>query len=274
VQMKVLIVGGLGYIGYEVARHLQQTHEVSVLDPASARVPLAVSHKLRCIVDSVEHAQQFPDYFTAFEAIVNLTGGLDDAHTDMMPAFSVQACAPAYLKHASNARVIHISTQYVYSDAVLNKERSSPAPVCAYGLMHAMAEQAVQDEVILRFGTVWGPGTYTRYDTWGNHLKQIVDASKPVEECYPNHLLCLLHISTAVRAVAWALEDGAGTYNVADKQGFKDELVQEFCGDVPVTFRRFTGGMSQGMDCSRIVKAGFELSEKEFTSAGYILQRE
>lgn len=264
--MRVLIVGGLGYIGFEVAKHLSEDHVVFVLDRSQHRTTLAVRHNIHPVVDGVENAAQYPGFFKSFDVIVNLTGGMDDANLNtVLPSYGTQACAAAYVKHVSDARVVHISTQYVYSDPSLNKERSNPAPKCAYGVLHAMAEQAVQDDIILRFGTVWGLATHTRYDTWGNHFKRLIDEGQPIDINYPDSILCLLHISTAVSVIDWALSNGSGVYNVADKQGYQEDLAKEFCRDTPITNRKFVGGYSQGMDCSRIMKAGFMLGERELT---------
>lgn len=259
--MKVLVVGGAGYIGIEACLKLREEHVVWALDPSPDRTMFLFRNKVKCIASKVlEKCLEGP--LSAFDVIINLTGGLDDAN--LSGSVDQQALSTKYLRDAApKARLVHVSTMYVYSTSDMNKERSKPNPIMDYGFAHLMAEQPLLNDdnaVILRFGTVWGESTFTRYDTWGNHFfKHIED--KSVEVLYPKSMICLLSMHNAIKSIVWALDSPAGIYNVADKIGFREDLAKEIVGDVPMTVRKHTSRISIGMDTSRIQKVGFSFDD-------------
>lgn len=262
--MKVLVVGGVGYIGYQVSLGLRdEGHNVFILDPDSSRVPQAMHAKLKFINGEVLGIGINRTFLESFEAIVNLTGGLDDYNLyGVDSGFVSQACALRFLRDCNpSARIVHISTMYVYSRAEMNKERSKATPSCDYGICHLMAESSIQDDsnaVILRFGTVWGGARFVRWDTWGNHLVRLMDQKQPIDINYPNAVICLLSMRNAVRSVVWAVSgERVGIFNVADKIGLRLDIVKEVLKDYPYTRRPYSNGFSIGMDCTKIKKAGF-----------------
>lgn len=265
--MRILVVGGAGYIGFEVCKALRaRDHVVYSLDTDNTRSIQLLSAEIRTIVDDVTNVRPGLAVFSMLDAIVNLTGGLDDASIggDIQAA---QLLALPFLRSASSsAKIVHVSTQYVYGQPEYSKERNKCTPMCNYGTMHCMSESAlVSDEnsVILRMGTVWGPAVFTRWDTWGNHLIKAIKDEEPITIINPKDLICLLDMPNAVKSIIWAVEEAApSVYNVANWIGYKEDLVLKFVTDGrAITFRNHPGGISVGMNCSKISNAGYIFEE-------------
>lgn len=267
--MRILVVGGAGYIGFDLCKALKSMHyDVTVLDISSARMPQLLAADIRLLVGRISGVIERKDLMAAFDVVINLTGGLDDAHLHGLgPVAMEQSCGPLYIRDSCpEARLVHISTQYVYSSHEMNKERSTPEPSCDYGIVHVMAESSVNNDpnaVVLRFGTVWGIGTFTRWDTWGNHLVHLMKRSQPVDLYYPNNMICLLSLKNAIRSVVWALTGDPGVYNVADTIGIQEDVAKEVLGPYVYTNRPFTDGFSIGMDCNKIQRKGFEFKSHD-----------
>jgi nucleoside-diphosphate-sugar epimerase len=262
--MVILVVGGAGYIGYEVCLYLKaQGHEVWALDPDAHRSTVLHAHKIRSLVDSVENVVVYPEAVKRFDAIINLTGGYNDHKYTWDPTISPtpQLMANIYLRQANKTcRIVHASTQHIYSTPDMNKERSKPSPETMYGIIQSMAETPIRDDdnaVILRLGTVWGKGTFVNWETWGNHLFSLKSSKDYIDIYYPYSMLCMLSMHNVKRALEWALKAQSGVYNVADKIGLRWDIAKEVLNGYPCTERKATGGFSIGMDCERIVKAGF-----------------
>jgi len=253
----ILLVGGAGYIGFDLPM------KGTILDISGRRSVTALGHGYKFLVGNVAETPTRKDLLERFDAVINLTGGLDDGHLNGLgPGAMVQACANLSIREACpNARIVHISTQYVYSTPEMNKERSKTDPQCDYGVVQAMAEKSLENDdnaVILRFGTVWGKGTYTRFDTWGNHFFELMSNKQFVDLNYPKNMISMLSLHNAHRAIMWALEAEPGVYNVADYVGIREDIAKSVLGDYVYTNRPFTNGFSIGMDCNRIQRKGFE----------------
>lgn len=267
--MRILVVGGAGYIGYDLCKVLKAMHhDVTVLDLSSSRMPQLMAAGIRLLVGRVSGTIERKDLMGLFDVVINLTGGLDDAHLHGLGATAMeQACGPLYIRDACpDARIVHISTQYVYSSPEMNKERSTSEPSCDYGIIHVMAEGSINNDpnaVVLRFGTVWGLGTFTRWDTWGNHFVPLMKQNQPVDLNFPNNMICLLSLKNAIRSILWAIEGNPGTYNVADTIGIQEDVAKEVLGSYIYTNRAFTNGFSIGMDCNKIQRRGFEFKSHD-----------
>jgi len=203
-----------------------------------------------------------------FDTIINLTGGLDDANVSGLGLSAMtQSCSNLSIRDACpDARIVHVSTQFVYSTPDMNKERSKTNPQCDYGVVQSMAETALENDdnsVVLRFGTVWGKGTFTRYDTWGNHLFKAMEEKKYIDVYNPKCMVGMLSLHNAHRAILWAMTAEPGVYNVADWVGIKEDIVKATLKEYLYTNRPITQGFSIGMDCNRIQRKGFEFEPYE-----------
>lgn len=168
--MKILITGCRGQLGSELQRQLAA--EGCVLGPLPDRLKkatvLAVDVADLDITDreaTVAYIRRHqPDTVINCAAYTNVNG----CETDRDAAFKVNALGPRNLALACekvNARLIHVSTDYVFSGAdnggIPLDEACQPGPVSAYGQTKLLGEQYVQQfcrrHIIVR--TAWLYGT-------------------------------------------------------------------------------------------------------------------
>lgn len=171
--MKVLITGGNGQLGSELKNKTKslgwETRFIDIED---------------LDLTDVEKVTQYLSYFRP-DYIINCAAytAVDKAESDKENATSINAKVPELLSKLSaslNSRLIHISTDYVYSgkDFLPIKETSTPAPESIYGKTKLLGEQLVQknsEAIILR--TSW------LYSIYGNNfVKSMISLGKEKDQ--------------------------------------------------------------------------------------------
>ncbi len=153
--MKILITGALGMLGQDVCRTLADAgHDVTATDLPE----LDITDPESCIHAVAGH-----------DAVINTAAytAVDDAETAEATAFAVNAVGPANLAraaHRAGARMLHMSTDYVFSGAATSPyaEDAPLAPRSAYGRTKAAGEWAVRaecpDSLVVRTAWLYGPG--------------------------------------------------------------------------------------------------------------------
>lgn len=167
--MKWLITGAGGMLGHDVTEELTRRGETVVaLDRAALDItnPEAVGTAVR------EHAPDLVVNCAAYTAV-------DDAETDEARALRINGEGPRLLARACaahDARLIHVSTDYVFS----GESRTTPypedhptGPRTAYGRTKLAGERAVREELpgasaIVR--TAWLYGAHG-----GNFVRTMID---------------------------------------------------------------------------------------------------
>jgi len=151
--MKILLTGGNGQVGWELARALLPLGEVIAVDRSQA--DLADPDGLRRVIQKFS-----PD------VVVNPAAytAVDKAETDRESAFLVNAEAPRVLAEEAaknSALLVHYSTDYVF-DGTKNApytEDDATHPLNVYGQSKLAGEQAIQatgaDHLILRTSWVY-----------------------------------------------------------------------------------------------------------------------
>lgn len=136
--LKVLITGGSGQVGWELARCLHVNALIST--PSRAELDLSRPTSIRNVVDSLS-----PDLIihpAAYTAV-------DRAEEESELAFTVNATAVEYLAQAAKARgcpIVYLSTDYVFdgeSDAPYGTH-ASPNPLSVYGASKLAGERALR----------------------------------------------------------------------------------------------------------------------------------
>jgi UDP-glucose 4-epimerase len=174
--MRVLITGGAGFIGTNLARaYLERGDDVTVVDSlvTGRQEWLAAGARLHRVdmrspdlervfsangpFDLVSHHAALKDVRKA------LTDPRGDAETNILGTINVLRCAREY----GARRVVYASSAAIYGDAeVLPTPETAPmAPISPYGISKAAAEAYCAyfarslglPIVALRYGTVYGP---------------------------------------------------------------------------------------------------------------------
>jgi nucleoside-diphosphate-sugar epimerase len=174
--MKILIVGGAGYVGSAlIPALLERGYEVDVIDVKwfGNHLPKQVS-----VVDK-DILQCHKDDLAGYEQVIFLAGLSNDPMAEFSPAtnFVANGAVPSYLaylaKQAGVKRLIYASSCSVYGYTV-NQLYDETAPVtCSYpyGISKLQGEQGVlqmKDEnfsvISLRKGTICGYSPRMRFD--------------------------------------------------------------------------------------------------------------
>ena len=140
-MLKVWISGANGHLGQALCTRLDR-EKYQLIATDVAEVDVTVPAEVRAFADANR-----PD------VIINCTGFNDEdgCETDPDRAYRVNALGPRNLALACekiNARLIHISTDYVFSGTanggVALDESALPAPISAYGQTKLLGEQYVE----------------------------------------------------------------------------------------------------------------------------------
>lgn len=137
--MKIAIFGVSGQLGRDVAASMPG-HDVVSIDHARADIRDAAS-----VVQAVRATR--PDWVINCAAMTHV----DRCETEVLPAFDVNALGAANVAlgaAASGARVLHLSTDYVFDGTTLRAyhEADPPRPINVYGMSKLSGEWAVRAE--------------------------------------------------------------------------------------------------------------------------------
>ncbi len=152
--MRVLLIGARGQLGRDIERVLKSEHQLTGMDAEDC--------------DITNHAQLTECVANARpDTVINTAAWTDVPGCDKndKKAFEINAIGVKYVAHAChqlNARLIHISTDYVF-DGVRKKpytETDVPRPLNAYGISKLAAEFYIQSihprHLILRTSGLYG----------------------------------------------------------------------------------------------------------------------
>jgi dTDP-4-dehydrorhamnose reductase len=171
--MKILLTGGTGQVGWELARTLMPLGEVIAIDRSQA--DLTDLNALRAIIE--QHQPNVIVNPAAYTAV-------DKAESESELAFRVNAEAPGVLAEEASkigALLVHYSTDYVFdgSKNAPYTEADATHPINAYGQSKLAGEQAIQavggDYLILRTSWVYA-------SRGNNFLKTILRLAAEREE--------------------------------------------------------------------------------------------
>jgi len=239
--MKVLIVGGAGYIGGALTDILMKTkHDLRVYD--ALLYEEAYLKQVPFIYGDIRDKKALKKQLEWADAVVWLAALVGDGACALNPEISTELNQDMvrWLAENYNGRIVFMSTCSVYGEHDKMLDESAPTnPLSVYAETKLAAEAYLKDKnaIIFRLGTIFGLGddhARIRLDLVLNTLttRAIVDGKFKVfggEQWRP-----LLHVRDAAQAVADNLETKhTGIYNLHNENVKIIDLAHEVKKIVP-----------------------------------------
>jgi CDP-paratose 2-epimerase len=198
--MKILITGGLGFIGINTALALGREHEISIIDNLSRKGNIENYINLKNNINFTLYNKDIRNYFdleeifknNSFDAVIHLAGQVavtssfknprEDFEINCLGTFNILECIR---KYSSNAILLYSSTnkvygdfkseikekdtRYVYGNEIVGvSENQSLDFHSPYGCSKGSADQYVRDyhrmyglkTVVLRQSCIYGPNQF------------------------------------------------------------------------------------------------------------------
>lgn len=224
--MRILVAGGSGVLGRNVIPLLTAAgHEVAATTRTPSRTELLTRLGAEPFVLDVFDREAVAATVAAArpDAVMHL---LTDLRTgDSASNARLRAIGTRHLVEAAGRsgvrRMVAESISWVYRPGSTTAEESEPLDVDAaeprrstVTAVHAL-EKAVRDVpegVVLRFGQLYGPGTW--YAREGRHARDAQAGRLPATETVTS----FVHVTDAARAALLALTWPAGVWNIVDDE--------------------------------------------------------
>ena len=232
--MKVLIVGGAGYVGGGIVDLLSKENEVSVYD--SLIYENSYRKNVDFIFGDIRDYKKINNILDQFDAVIWLAALVGDGACAINPALTHEINSETVKNLAKNfkGKIVFLSTCSVYGaqEGVLD-ESSEVNPLSEYASSKLIAEKylADSDSIIFRLGTLFGISdefSRIRLDLVVNILttKAYIDKKMSVfggEQWRP-----LLHVKDVANAIAHTLDTQTnGVFNLHYKNFKIIEIANE-----------------------------------------------
>lgn len=296
--MKILVTGGLGFLGGRIAHHLlNEGHNVLVGTRNAIKLGDRFVDGARVVQTSWNDCAKLEDICAGVDLIIHASGmNAKDCLADAGRALAVNAVATANLLQSAIKqnvrRYLYISSIHVYADSLQGEisEADCPANLHPYAASHRAAENAVFwaqkngfiDGIVVRFSNGFGVPTRRDANCWMllvNDLcrqavehKQLVLVSNGMQS---RNFISISEMCSAIDFLMCKLPSEhmvgqAGPINVGGQSSLSvlemAKLIQSRCesilGYTPELFVREQGGVAQN---SQLV---FQLNRLE--ALGYL----
>ena len=247
---RVLLIGGLGYIGSTLVDVLLRTpgaDTVTILDPLLHDVDPAHLHRLvssdrvRLVkgdVADMRHTRALVKQHdtTVYMAALTMPNTARDPEEGMLVnQYMAEVAGDCCAKF--DRRMVFMSTcsNYGKADTPVDED-GELVPVSMYALTKVNAERylrrAVSDAVMLRCATAYGVGAgRTRWDVLLNDLTRAALSSGEIDVFQPDACRPVCHVQDIARAIAGIVADPSikGVYNIgSDDQNYTKRELAEF----------------------------------------------
>ena len=232
--MKVLIVGGAGYVGGGIVDLLSKENEVVVYD--SFIYENSYRKNVDFIFGDIRDYKKINNILDKYDAVIWLAALVGDGDCSINPALTNEINSETFKNLAKNfkGKIVFLSTCSVYGaqEGILD-ESSEVNPLSEYASSKLIAEKylADSDSIIFRLGTLFGIGdkfSRIRLDLVVNILttKAYIDKKMSVfggEQWRP-----LLHVKDVANAIAHTLDTQTnGVFNLHYKNFKIIEIANE-----------------------------------------------
>ncbi len=255
----VLIVGGAGYIGGQIAKN---NPEWDVYDNLLFEKYFYLPNKF--IFGDIRDTEKLSKILPKYDTVIWLAAIVGDGACTLNPLLTkeVNEYATKWLVDNYDGRIIFMSTCSVYgaSDDLLTEE-SEVNPLSLYALTKINSEQILSkhpNTLVFRLGTIFGCSIRPRFDLVVNTLTAHAYLNKKIkvfggEQWRPN-----IHVQDIARLVSYtATGTETGIYNVANENLRIVDIANVVKDNVPdtemiITESPFEDNRNYKADCSKL----------------------
>jgi len=242
--MKVLVVGGAGYVGGGIVDKLSQNHEVTVYD--SLVYETSYRKNVNFILGDIREYDKLNKILNNFDVVIWLAALVGDGACSINPELTYEINSESIKNLVTNfdKRIVFLSTCSVYGaqDGVLTEE-SETNPLSEYASSKLLGEQYLKDSnsIIFRLGTLFGISdqfSRVRLDLVVNILTAKALMEKKISVFGGDQWRPLLHVKDVANAINQTVDTSLnGIYNLHYKN-YKiidiAEKIKEKIGDVEI----------------------------------------
>lgn len=220
--MKVLVVGGVGYVGGAVTDLLLTTgHEIRVYD--ALLYEEVYRKKVPFFYGDVRDREKLHAHLAWADAVVWLAALVGDGACALNPdiALEINQRSAEWLARSYDGRIVFLSTCSVYGAQDAELDETSPVnPLSVYAVTKLEAEKALtgRNAIIFRLGTLYGVGdlfSRIRLDLVVNTLVVRASTSNMIRVYGGDQFRPLLHVRDAAKAVVDNLDNACtGVFNL------------------------------------------------------------
>ncbi len=242
--MKVLVVGGAGYVGGGIVDKLSQNHEVTVYD--SLVYETSYRKNVNFILGDIREYDKLNKILNDFDVVIWLAALVGDGACSINPELTHEINSESIKNLVKNfdKRIVFLSTCSVYGaqDGVLTEE-SETNPLSEYASSKLLGEEYLKDSnsIIFRLGTLFGISdqfSRVRLDLVVNILTAKALMEKKISVFGGDQWRPLLHVKDVANAIDQTVDTSLnGIYNLHYKN-YKiidiAEKIKEKIGDVEI----------------------------------------
>jgi nucleoside-diphosphate-sugar epimerase len=241
--MKILIVGGCGYLGGYMTDHLlSKGHDVTVYD--NLLYETRFMKNVQFIFGDIRDTGKLSEILPKYECVIWLAALVGDGACAVNPQLTHQINTETVKWLADNyhGKIVWTSTCSVYgkNDDVLNED-SPTNPLSVYAVTKLEAERYLlakrPDSLVWRLGTLFGTGdvhSRIRVDLVANVLTIKASRGEPLTVFGGEQWRPLLHVKDVAHATAHALEKGiSGLYNLSHANYRLSDMAEEISSLIP-----------------------------------------
>jgi len=213
--MKILLLGGMGYIGGAVVARLWDKHQLTIVDRLDFEVNPdflnMVIKRTKFVKADISHIEVIYPLLKSADVVVNLCSlSLKDSATNQTEAImtnEVMGKLIGDICHELKKRYIYLSTcsNYGVSDKLAD-ELSELLPVSLYAITKVNTERYllnnIPEALILRCATAFGYSpARIRYDVILNEFVSMAKKTKRIEIFQPNAYRPIIHVDDIAQAI-------------------------------------------------------------------------
>lgn len=238
--MKVLLVGGAGYVGGALTDLLSKKHDVIVYD--NLLYEDSFLKDVKFIFGDIREKNKISKYFKWADVVVWMAALVGDGACSINPniTIDINLNTVKHLKRKFHKKIIFFSTCSVYGaqNKLLN-ENSDVKPLSVYATTKLEAEKILKDtdSIIFRLGTLFGKGdnfSRIRMDLVVNTLVGKAIYEKKINVFGGEQYRPLLHVKDVALAVEKSLKSNkSGIYNLH----YKNMIIHEIANEVKKNFK-------------------------------------